>query len=102
MLREKSRAGLKEFGLTQPRALHRDLSADGVAVALGAAQPEGHGRAKLRQFIVENAQLRTAAVLEHNFQPPVVIEVGERKGAAVLDEVESHAAADFRKRPVTI
>ena len=64
---------------------------------LSAAQAESDGRRQVPHHILQKPQLRTIAILQKHFLPAVVIEVGEREGAAVFEKVEADRRPKYRK-----
>src|SRR5215469_610490 len=82
--------------------LYGNGSADRVTIALLSAQAERNRVADVLHRIVQNPKLRSVAVFEHHFQPSVLVQVGERKGAAVFQKVQTDGPRNFRKCPVAI
>ena len=95
VLREEARPSLKIFCLAQSAGLNGDGRADSIAIALCAAEPEGNGGADFGHDVVENAELRGVPIFQDEFEPAVVIEVGERKRAAVVEKIQAGDAGDF-------
>ena len=65
-------------------------------------QAEGDGMAELRYRVMQNAQLRRIAIFQNDFEPAVMVDVGEGEGAAVFREVEVDRAGDFGECAVAI
>src|ERR1700677_443555 len=93
VLRKKSRSGLQHFCL----GFHADGRANGVGIALYAAQTEGDGRRQIFDHILQQSKLRSIAILEKYLLPAILIEIGQCKGAAILQEVEIYDARNIRK-----
>ena len=102
VLREKTGAGLKIFGLAKRAGLDGDGCADGVAIGFCAAKTEGDGISDLCQRVVQDADLRSIAILQNDFKAAVVIEIGESECAAVVEKVHAGDAGNFRERAVAI
>ena len=81
---------------------YRDGRADGVTIALCAAQTECNRRRQIVHHVLQNAQLGSVAIFEEHFLASVMIEIGESEGAAIFEEVESHRAGDIGERSVPI
>ena len=98
VLRKKSRSGLQHFVWR----FHGDGRADGVGIAFDAAQTKGDGRRQIFCNILQQAQLRSVAVLEKHLLAAVMIEVGQGERAAVLQEIEIHRAGNIGKCSIAI
>ena len=81
---------------------HRDRRADGVPIALAAAQAESDRRSKILHHVLQKPQLRTVAIFQEHFQPAVMIEVGEGERPAILDKIQAHGARDVRECSIPI
>ncbi len=81
---------------------HRNRGADGVAIAVSATETKSDRRRKVLHHILQEAQLRTIAIFQENFQPAIMIEIGEGEGPAILEEVQTHGARNVRKRAIAV
>ena len=52
--------------------------------------------------VVQNPQLGGIAIFKNDLQPPVMVEIGEHKGAAVLGKVQPHRTRDLGKRAIAV
>ena len=80
VLRQKSGTSLQIFGLAMVSCFDRDRGADRIAIAL-CVRADGMRSSAPMSFMAlcRMRNLRRVAVLENDFQPAVVIEVGQRK-----------------------
>src|SRR6202007_258438 len=76
--------------------------ADGVAITLRAAEPKGNRWRQIFRHILQQAQLRSVAVLKENFLTAILIEIGKRKRSAVLEEVHPYCARDIGECSVPV
>src|ERR1700730_245146 len=95
VLGQKSGAGLQVSGLPMSTRFDHYCSPDRIAVAFCSAQAECDRVANVLDCVAQYAKLRCVSVLEDNFQPPVVVQVGQDKCAAVIRKVQSGCARDF-------
>src|SRR5580700_947679 len=84
------------------RYFYRYSGADRIAVAFLPAQSDGHGVANILHRVAQNPELRPIPVFEDHFQTPVVVEVGEREGSAIVGKVQSRNARDVGKRTIVV
>ncbi len=84
VLRQKARACLQISGLAMASGFDGHRGADRVAIAFLAAQAEYDAVAKVFHRVAQHAQLRRVPVFQDDFEPPVVVEVGQHEGAAVV------------------
>ena len=90
VLRKIARTRRYEFHF----AVHFDARADGIAVRFHAAQPESDRSACCAAVVLEDADLRAQAALEHQVEVAVAIEIGDGEGAAVVGEIEAADAGE--------
>ena len=64
--------------------LNGNRGADGVAIDFVPAQSKCNSVANFRHRIVKDADLGRVTILEDDFEAPIVIDVSECKGAAVV------------------
>ena len=102
MLRQESGTGLQVFGLTMGSGLDCHRGADRIAIAFLSAQTDSDGVANIFHRIVQHAQLRRVPVFQDDFEPPVVVQVGENKRTAVVREVQTDCTGDFGKRAIPV
>ena len=102
MLREKAGARLNVFRLAEVAGVYGDACADGVAIAFGTAQTEADGIAEVRHGVLQNPELRTGAILQNDFKTAIVIQIGQSKGAAVVEKIEAGNAGDVGEGAVAV
>src|SRR5271166_5325455 len=102
MLRQKPRSSLEILGLLQRCSFQSNCCANGIAIALTAAQTECDGVTNVLHRIVQYAKLWGVAILENHFQPSVVIEIGKNKSAAVLNKIQTGGTGNLGKCSVAI
>ena len=102
MLRQKSRTRLQKLCLPQRAALYRHSRANRVAIALRAPQPDRDRVADLAHRIPQDPDLRRIPALEHDLQPPVVVQIGQREAAAILGKVQPRRSGNLSERPVSV
>ena len=81
-------------------SFHRDRRPDGVTIAFRAAEAERNRRRQSLHHVLQNAQLRTVAVFQENFQTAIMIEIRQGKRSAVLEEIQSHHAGNIGERSI--
>jgi len=79
VLRQKPRTGLEIFRLTKASHFQRNSRADSIAIALFSLQAESNGGTNVLHRVVQDAELRRGAIFQNDFQPPIVIKVGQHK-----------------------
>ena len=89
MLREKASARLNVFRLAEVAGGYGDARPDCVAIAFGSAQTEADGIVEIRHGVLQDSKLRTGAIFQNDFKAAVVVQIGQRKGAAVVEKIES-------------
>src|SRR5258707_6382952 len=77
-------------------------SADRIAITLLPAQTEGDRLPDVLHRVAQDSQLWPVPVFQDDFQPSVLVQVGERKRPAVLKKIQSHYARNFREPAVVI
>src|ERR1700760_3232313 len=92
VLSNKPRPCLQILRLTEAARLECDRGSDGIAVARLTPQSERDRISGFLHHVVQDPQLRGITVFEDDLQPPVVVYIGQYKGAAVLGKVQSHRA----------
>src|SRR5215469_1703157 len=102
VLRQEAGASLKVFRLAMSFRFNGNGGADGVMIALLAAQSKGNRVADAIHYVAKNAELRRVAILENHFEVAIAVEVGKRKGASILEEIQSHHTGNVRERTVAI
>ena len=104
MLRDEAGAGLHHLGQAQAIGHNRDPGPDRVPVARARAhESHGQGSVLVSEVVAKDAQLRRRARGHHHeVRVAVALEVEDRKGAAVLVEVEARAARDVHEPAVTV
>ena len=58
--------------------------------------------ANILHRVAQDPQLRRVPVLEDDFEPPVVVNVGQDEGAAVIRKIQPHDTGDLRKSAIAI
>src|SRR6266566_7018115 len=102
VLGQKPRTRLKILRLPKFSRLDCHRWSDPIAVACFSAQAECDRGIKVLHRVAQDPELWRVSVFEDDFQPPVVVQVGEYKRATVVRKVQSDRAGDFRKRPVVV
>ena len=92
VLRQKSGSRLQIFCLAHASRFDRDRGSDRIAIAFLSSQRKAMELPDILHRVVQDAQLRGIAVFQDHFQPPVMIDVRQRKRAAVLQESPSNRA----------
>src|SRR5579871_6122346 len=77
VLRQKARPGLQVFRLATASPLDRHRRADPVAITVLSPQFERDGVANIRHRIAQHPNLRGGAILQDEFLPSVVVDIGE-------------------------
>ena len=85
---------MEGLGLRSSLRLYSDARPNRIAVAFRPAQEEGDGMPYVSKLIPQNSNLRRIPVLEDELQAAILVNVGERKGSAVLGEVQSRRCRD--------
>src|SRR5579864_7864635 len=94
VLRQKAGTRLQHSSLTAGFAFHRNGSTDGIAIAPSSSKSKGNRRRQVFDHVLQHTQLWRVAILEHDFQPSIVIKVRQRERTAIFDEVHSHGPGD--------
>src|SRR5437764_14129068 len=84
MLGKKAAARIEPLGLS----IHTNASADGVTIGFGTDKAKGNGAIRSSAVVLQHAHLWTQTALEDYVGAAVAIAVGDRKGAAVVREIE--------------
>ena len=98
VLGKESGSGLKHARLTSRLCFHGNCRTNGVAIALGAAQPEGNRGWEILHRVLQKAHLWGIAVFQQHFLPAILIKVGESERSAVFEKIHSYYAGDVGKR----
>ena len=102
VLGKKAGTGLQHARLAAGAAFNGHGGSDGVAIALGAAQSKCNRRWQIARGVLQQPELRSIAILQDYFEAAIMIEIGEREGAAILDEIKPHHGGGVRKRSIAI
>ena len=88
MLRKEAATCLNKLDLFRGARLQSNYRANGVAITFAAAQTKCDRVADGVEIVPEDTELRTSAVFQNEFQTAVAIEIGESKGATIVNEIE--------------
>src|SRR5579863_212486 len=99
---KENRSRLERACLASGRGFYRDYRADRVAVAFRPTKAKTDCGGQLLHHIFKNPQLRGIAVLQEHFLAAVVVKIGERESAAILDKIQTHRAGNIGKRAIPI
>ncbi len=81
--------------------LYRDRSPERVIV-LYTAETGSDRRREILHHILQNTQLRTIAVLQEHFLPPVMIEIREGECPSILEKIQPWGAGNIGKRSIPV
>src|SRR5256885_3393834 len=102
MLREKAGARLNVFRLPEVAGVYGDACADCVTIAFGTAQTEAHGIAEVRHGVLQDSELRTSAIFQNDFKTAIMVQIGQSKGAAVVEKIETGHSGEVGERAVGV
>ena len=102
VLRQESRTSLKIFCLPKISCFDGYGAPIASRLLFVSAQTEGDRVADALHRETQDTYLRRIAILQHDFQPAVAVEIGERKSPAVVAKIQSHNTRDIRKCAVAI
>ena len=102
VLRKKARSSLQRSRLAIEFSFHRHYRADGVTIALGAAQAERDGWRQTLHDVLQEAQLRAAAILEEDFLTAIMIEIGQGKRPSIFQEVQPDHRRNIGERTIAV
>src|SRR5271156_2491879 len=84
VLHKKTRPGAHGLSLAAGGGLKFNHGANRIAITLRSPQCKRDAQTERAQSILDHPDLWGSPVLENYIQPAVVVEIGERKGTAVV------------------
>jgi len=97
--RKKATSRLQAFGLAEIAGSDRDGCADCIAIAFGCRANESRRSRRFRHCVLQNSELRGRAIFQDNFQASIVVEIGKREGATVIEKIEAEIPETSEKVP---